>query len=419
LPQKKLIMIKKYLNNFKDFPKEIWILTLITFINRAGTMVIPFLSKYMKENLEFSYSQIGWVMVFFGIGSIIGTWLSGKLSDKIGFYKVMVFSLFTSGIVFILLQYATTFEELCVGILVLTTIADMFRPAMLVCLKTFTTKENRARAFALTRAAVNLGFLFGPVLGGLIIMQLGYGYIFYVDGITCILAIIVFVFFVREKTLPVKLKKLHEGSKKISIRKDRPFMLHLVICLITGILFFQIFTTLPLYHKERFNMSEFDSGLLLSLNGLLILLFELPIVNYVIKNKIDNHRVIFIGLLLMSSSFLLLLLPWEAALIPMMLLMTFGVMLTFPFANSFAMGRSYESHEGKYMAAFTMSYSFAHILSAKSGMEIIQRSGYESNWVFMAVLGMVGSLLVFKLFAMVEKEDMNTDRKVDAIFLDE
>jgi predicted MFS family arabinose efflux permease len=419
LPQKKLIMIKKYLNNFKDFPKEIWILTLITFINRAGTMVIPFLSKYMKENLEFSYSQIGWVMVFFGVGSIIGTWLSGKLSDKIGFYKVMVFSLFTSGIVFILLQYATTFESLCMGILVLTTVADMFRPAMLVCLKTFTTKENRARAFALTRAAVNLGFLFGPVLGGLIIMQMGYEYIFYVDGITCILAIIVFVFFVKEKALPVKLKKHHEGVKKISIRKDRPFMLHLVICLITGILFFQIFTTLPLYHKERFNMSEFDSGLLLSLNGLLILLFELPIVNYVIKNKIDNHRVIFIGLLLMSSSFLLLLLPWEAALIPMMLLMTFGVMLTFPFANSFAMGRSYESHEGKYMAAFTMSYSFAHILSAKSGMEIIQRSGYESNWMFMAALGMVGSLLVFKLFAMVEKEDVNTDRKVDAIFLDE
>ncbi|HEU4789506.1 MAG TPA: MFS transporter [Flavobacterium sp.] len=404
-------MIKKYLNNFKDFPKEIWILTLITFINRAGTMVIPFLSKYMKENLEFSYSQIGWVMVFFGVGSIIGTWLSGKLSDKIGFYKVMVFSLFASGIVFILLQYATTFEELCMGILVLTTIADMFRPAMLVCLKTFTTKENRARAYSLTRAAINLGFLFGPVLGGLIIMQLGYEYIFYVDGATCILAIIVFMFFVKEKKLPVKLKNHDKDFKKVSVMKDRPFMLHLVICLITGILFFQIFTTLPLYHKERFNMSEFDSGLLLSLNGLLILLFELPIVNYVSKNKINNHKVISLGLLLMATSFLLLLLPWEAILIPMMLFMTCGVMLTFPFANSFAMERSYELQEGKYMAAFTMSYSFAHILSAKTGMEIIQNSGYESNWLFMTALGVVGTLLVFKLSKMVGKEELK-DRMI-------
>ncbi|MGL2994427.1 MFS transporter [Flavobacterium sp. TSSA_36] len=397
-------MIQKYLNNFKDFPKEIWILTLITFINRAGTMVVPFLSKYMKENLHFTYSQIGWVMVFFGMGSIIGTWLSGKLSDKIGFYKVMVFSLFASGIVFILLHYASTFEELCVGILVLTTIADMFRPAMLVCLKTFTTKENRASAYSLTRAAVNLGFLFGPVLGGLIIMQSGYEYIFYADGATCILAIIVFVLFVKEKALPVKLASDKVLVKNVSVMKDKPFMLHLVICLITGILFFQIFTTLPLYHKEQFNMSEFDSGLLLSLNGLLILLFELPIVNYVSRNNINNHRVIFIGLVLMATSFLFLLFSWEGMLIPMMLFMTCGVMLTFPFANSFAMERSYEQREGKYMAAFTMSYSFAHILSAKTGMEIIQNAGYEANWIFMSVLGVVGSLLVFKLFAMVEKE---------------
>ena len=400
-------MIKKYLDNFKDFPREVWILTLITFINRAGTMVIPFLSKYMKENLHFSYSQIGWVMVFFGIGSIVGTWLSGKLSDKIGFYKVMVFSLFASGIVFILLHYATTFEELCVGILVLTTIADMFRPAMLVCLKTFTTKEKRASAYSLTRAAVNLGFLFGPVLGGLIIMQSGYEYIFYADGATCILAIIVFMIFVREKQLPIKTAAERALPKNVLVMKDKPFMLHLVICLITGILFFQIFTTLPLYHKEQFNMSEFDSGLLLSLNGLLLLLFELPIVNYVSRNKINNHRVIFIGLVLMATSFLFLLYPWEGMLIPMMLFMTCGVMLTFPFANSFAMERSYEQRDGKYMAAFTMSYSFAHILSAKTGMEIIQNSGYETNWIFMAILGVVGSLLVFKLFAMVEKEELS------------
>jgi predicted MFS family arabinose efflux permease len=396
-------MIKNYLNNFKNFPKEIWILTLITFINRAGTMVIPFLSKYMKENLEFSYSQIGWVMVFFGIGSIIGTWLSGKLSDKIGFYKVMVFSLFASGIVFILLHYARTFEEMCIGILVLTTIADMFRPAMLVCLKTFTTKENRASAYSLTRAAVNLGFLFGPVLGGLIIMQSGYEFIFYADGATCILAIIVFVLFVKERQLPVRTVADGLKPQNISVMKDKPFMLHLVICLITGILFFQIFTTLPLYHKEQFNMSEFDSGLLLSLNGL----FELPIVNYVSRNKINNHRVIFIGLVLMATSFLFLLYQWEGMLIPMMLFMTCGVMLTFPFANSFAMDRAYEQREGKYMAAFTMSYSFAHILSAKTGMQIIQNSGYETNWIVMSILGVVGSLLVFKLFAMVEKEALS------------
>ena len=50
--------LQKYFNNFKGFSREIWILALITFINRAGTMVLPFLSKYLKEDLHFSYSQV-------------------------------------------------------------------------------------------------------------------------------------------------------------------------------------------------------------------------------------------------------------------------------------------------------------------------------------------------------------------------
>ena len=63
-------------------------------------MVLPFLSKYLKENLHFTYGEVGWIMVSFGVGSMLGSWLGGKLTDKVGFYKIMVFSLFTSGLMF-------------------------------------------------------------------------------------------------------------------------------------------------------------------------------------------------------------------------------------------------------------------------------------------------------------------------------
>ena len=96
--------LQQYFNNFKGFSREIWILATITFINRAGTMVLPFLSKYLKEDLGFSYSEVGWIMVCFGVGSLVGSWLGGKLTDKIGFYKIMIFSLMTSGLLFFVLQ---------------------------------------------------------------------------------------------------------------------------------------------------------------------------------------------------------------------------------------------------------------------------------------------------------------------------
>ena len=73
----------------------------------------------------------------------------------------------------------------------------------------------------------------------------------------------------------------------------------------------------------------------------------------------------------------------------MMLLMTFGVMFAFPFSNSFAMCRCPKGHEGRYMAIFTMSYSMAHILSGKVGLEISGRWGYQANWFFMGTLGLI------------------------------
>ena len=87
-----------YLATFKGLSKEVWWLALITLINRAGTMVIPFLSLYLTESLEFTLSNVGWIMSAFGLGSVVGSWLGGKLTDKIGYYKVMASSLFLSGI---------------------------------------------------------------------------------------------------------------------------------------------------------------------------------------------------------------------------------------------------------------------------------------------------------------------------------
>lgn len=218
--------IAKYINNFKGFSREIWILTLVTFINRAGTMVLPFLSKYLKEDLHFSYSQVGWIMVSFGFGSMLGSWLGGKLSDKIGFYRIMVFSLFVSGLAFFGLQYITSFEGLCIGIFSLMTIADMFRPAMFVSIAAYAKPENRTRALTLVRLAINLGFGAGPALGGLIIMKIGYQGLFWADGATCIVAILVFVLLVKEKKKSKYIdKKDPDHVLTASVFKDKPFWL--------------------------------------------------------------------------------------------------------------------------------------------------------------------------------------------------
>lgn len=400
---------RKYIDNFRGFRREIWILTLVTFINRAGTMVLPFLSKYLNDDLHFSLPQIGNILVCFGLGSMVGSWLGGKLSDKIGFYKIMIFSLFVSGLMFFGLQYITSYIGLCISIFLIMVVADMFRPAMFVSLNVYAKPENRTRALTLVRLAVNLGFAAGPALGGLIIMNIGYKGLFWADGATCIIAILTFWLLVKEKKKPAESKEekaLLEASRE-SVFKDKPFWIFLFMCVITGVLFFQLFTTIPLYHKKQFDLNELQTGLLLTLNGVLIFFLEMPIVSYIERTKLDKVKIVSIGCFMMAiSMFLMLLNFWAGILIIMMLFMTFAEMFAFPFSNSFAMSRAPKGHEGRYMAIFTMSFSAAHVLSAKIGMGIVAIYGYQINWLFMGILGLIGTSAGYWVMQLVEKEKL-------------
>jgi predicted MFS family arabinose efflux permease len=396
----------KYIDNFRGFSREIWILTLITFINRAGTMVLPFLSKYLREDLDFSYNQVKWILISFGLGSIVGSWLGGKLSDKIGFYKIMIFSLMTSGIAFFGLQFVTSFEGLLVAMFLIMVVADMFRPAMFVSLGAYAKPENRTRALTLVRLAINLGFAAGPALGGLLIMTVGYKGLFWVDGTTCILAILIFWILVKEKKKSKFQDKEHPGEVlTTSVFRDKPFWFFLSMCLITGILFFQLFNTIPLYHKKQFSLTEFQTGLLLTMNGMMIFFLEMPIVSYVERKKIDKIKVVTLGCFLMAISFFLLLVSgFTSVLVLMMIVMTFAEMFAFPFSNSVALSRAPKGHEGRYMAIYTMSFSLAHIFSPMIGMEMIDKFSFSSNWILMGSIGLIGTILGIITYQLVQKE---------------
>ena len=176
-------MLDRLLKPYKGFSQEVWLLALITFVNRAGAMVIPFLSLYLTKDLGFSLSQVGWIMSCFGFGSLLGVFLGGKLTDQIGYYKVMYSSLLLGGLVFIILQFFQSLIAVCIGFFILSLVADAFRPAIWVALSANSREENRTRSVTLIRLAINLGFSIGPALGGLIIAGIGYRGLFWVGWI--------------------------------------------------------------------------------------------------------------------------------------------------------------------------------------------------------------------------------------------
>ena len=386
-----------YKDSFTGLSPEIWWLALITFINRAGTMVIPFLTLYLTKHLGFTLSEVGWVMSSFGIGSFLGSWLGGKLTDKIGYYKVMFWSLLLTGFLFIGLQYITSFWGFVVSVFITMTVADTFRPAIFVSLNAYSKPENQTRSLTLIRLAINLGFSFGPFLGGLIIAFISYRGLFWIDGITCILAILVFKAVLKNKEF-LKRESTNDETINARIFKDKPYWIFLFIVFLMGFTFMQLFSTMPLYYKDIYGLSEVHIGLLMSLNGIIIFATEMPIIHKLEQSLFNKISIISGSLILFAASFFVLNISnWVGVLVISMIIITVAEMLAFPFTNSFAMTRAVKGKEGMYMALYTMAFSLAHIFSAKTGMEVVDRFGFDANWYFMGFLCLIAVLLSFWL----------------------
>lgn len=385
-------ILTNYLNTFKGLSREVWWLALVTFINRAGTMVIPFLSLYLREDLGFTYAQVGWIMASFGLGSVLGSWIGGKLTDKIGFYKVMAYSLFISGVLFIGLQFLNTFITLCLGVFILMMIADTFRPAMFVALSTYSKPENKTRSVTLIRLAINLGFSAGPAIGGLIISQIGYSGLFWVDGVTCILATLLLI-----QVLNPKKARIQDDIKVLqpdSAYKDTAFLWFLIGLVLFGIVFLQYFSTMPIYYKDIHGLSELDIGLLLGFNGLVIFIFEMPLIKWLEHKTFSKLNLIAFGAFLTLLSFIVInLTGWSGILILGMFLVTIGEMIAFPFANAFALERAKKGNQGEYMALFSIAFSAGHIFGHKTGMDLVSHFNFDITWYIMAFLGLLCMLI--------------------------
>jgi len=401
-------MVKKtlylYKDSFSGLSPEIWWLAFITFINRAGTMVIPFLSLYLTDYLELSLPQVGWIMTSYGIGSFLGSWLGGKLTDKVGYYKVMFWSLLLTGFLFISLQYITTFWGFITGVLITMTVADTFRPALYVSLNAYSKPQNTTRSLTLLRLAINLGYSLGPALGGLIIATLNYNGLFWIDGITCIMAIILFRLILKNKPFE-KVDNVDEqkiDSKKL-ISQDKPYWVFLLVVFLMAFVFWQLIVTLPLFYRDIHGLTEFEIGLLMSLNGGLIFLTEMPLIHKLEQSTINKIQIIAFSLILIGASYVVLnITSWIGILIIGMIFITIGEMLAFPFTNRFAMTRAIKGKEGMYMALYTMSFSFATIFSAKIGMEVVDRFGYDTNWYIMGILSIIAALLSWRLKSLLK-----------------
>jgi predicted MFS family arabinose efflux permease len=389
--------LQLYRNAYRGLSREIWWLALVMFINRSGTMVIPFLTVYLTS-AGYSIAQAGYVMAAFGFGSILGGYLGGKLTDKFGHYYVQVSSLLLNGVLFIVLGKMQTLTQFAVCIFVLSSLGESFRPANSAAIAAYSNETNRTRCYSLNRLAINLGWAIGPAIGGLL-ASANYKLLFWTDGLTCIIASLVFYFLFSGSA------KNNPGEEDISSQKigsssayrDKIFLLGMFYVFLVGVCFFQMFNMVTVYFKQQLQLNENVIGAVLALNGLIITFVEMVLV-YKLESRKDPVIYMALGAFLIGTSFLLLnISPDFIFVLLQMIVVTLGEMLLFPFMNNFWVGRSNASNRGQYSAVYAMSFSAAIVLAPTLASQVVTHLGFPMLWVINFIVCCFAALGFFLL----------------------
>jgi predicted MFS family arabinose efflux permease len=245
---------------------------------------------------------------------------------------------------------------------------------------------------------MNLGWSVGTFLGG-ILSHYDYKLLFYVDGCTSIFAGLIMLT-LKFKTTEIHKNHSEEAKEEISPLKNQPFVYFILGTLLYTFCFFQLFTNVPLFYKVGLKLDEQIIGIVMSLNGLLIVMIEMVLVNN-IEGKFSKKSIIVTGTLLMVLFYFLNsgMNLMNAFLIAFggMLIITFGEILSLPFMNSYYLKFARKTNTGKYASIYMMTWSIGQILAGYIGGMIINSFGFPPLWLVCTGLSLLCAFIYFKV----------------------
>jgi MFS family permease len=374
--------------DLRTLPRPVWFLLAGSFVNRFGSFVLPFLVLYLTHHRGYTAAQAGLALSAYGLGSASAAAAGGVLADHLGRRGTIALSMYSSAIVMLALSQAGSLAAIVPLTAVAGLAAESYRPASSALLADLVPQGRRVTAFAAYRLAINLGFAAGPAVAGLVAERSFLG-VFVGDAATSAIFGTLAV-----ALLPSRPEVHHEtppGSIGAVLLADRAFLALLATSLIIGVIYFQQEAALPLQVIAD-GHSTGVYGLLISLNGLVVILLELPLTT--VTRRLPPRRVIAAGVLLTGIGFGTTALATSApALAATVVVWTLGEITAAPVSSAYVADISPPHMRGRYAGAFGLSFSLAQIVGPAAGTSLYAASP-DVLWGGCVVLGALASALM-------------------------
>jgi MFS family permease len=410
----------------RGLPREAWLLAAAILINRAGTMVLPFLVLYLTRSLSFPPRRAALVMAAYGIGAVLTAPLAGRLADRVGARRIVTVSLFVSGLLLLAYPLLRSYAAILWMTFLWSVASEGLRPASLAWMSEIVPREKRRAAFALTRLAVNLGMSMGPAAAGFIVL-VSFTAIFLLDAATSLLAGALLVLVTGRGTAlaappsaprpgpapahpdpetedgaaeaargAAGVRVAESAGANLSAHANARFLYFILAILPVEIVFFQHHSMLPLFLVRDLALRESFYGLLFTLNTILVILVEVPLVAAL--SDWSYRATLSLGAFLIGAGFgALALAQGFGGVAATVVVWTFGEMIFLPGSAAYAAEVAPPGRRGEYIGIYSMSFSGAFALAPWLGAQVMETLGPRPLWIATLLAGLLSAALLLGL----------------------
>lgn len=342
---------------FGRFKAGIWTITAIELLSAAGfSICLPFLSLYLYLERGLSMTLVGMVILIAGLCSAATQVVGGGLSDRFGRRPLLLGAAgirvpFYLGMA-VLIWFSAPIWAIVVVYIVQQSVGMMVHPATSAMVADLSPKDRLTETYGFLRVGRNLGWAAGPAVGGYLATFLLYAWLFGVAALISTLAFCVILFFLRESfhgtTEQVNLHSM------FSVATDRTFLMFTGLSLLVFLTGGQLISTLSVFTVDRIGFSTAQYGLLLTMNGVIVVLFQYPVARGVAR--LAKSTALILGSLLYGLGFLSL--GWVGSFawaLVAIVVITAGEIIFSPTTLAVVGELSPREQRGRYMGFFGLS----------------------------------------------------------------
>jgi predicted MFS family arabinose efflux permease len=390
-------MITKLQKTYAEFPPLFWIIVGALFIDSIGsTLLTPFFALYFTQKFGVGMTEAGTLLGMSSLFGLVGSVIGGAITDRFGRRQLILFGLITSALSSISLGLVSDITTLYFLIIIVGLLSRVAVPAYDAVMADILPEAKRQEGFAIMRVAFNYAWIFGTALGGLIAAR-SFLALFIMDAVLSMIAAIVLYRFLPE-TKPDSPSEIKEGESFFHtvsgyriVLRDLAYVSFVLAAMTVMLVYQQEYSSFPVYLRDVHNIDSQRYGVMLSLAGLEVVLFQFWISRTIRTSP--PFLMMMLGSLFLAIGFGMIgFVSGIALFLAAIIIITVGEMIFYPMGQALAAKFAPADMRGRYLAIYGLAWAIPATIGPAAAGLILDNYNPDLLWYIGGVLCVVAAI---------------------------